>query len=65
LELEKEEMRLIEVYRIKGTNTIIEQDIESVLVWIQNLQVGEKLTVEKTEMTQEEFNSLPEAQEGI
>ena len=58
-------MRLIEVYKVNGANTIIEQDIESVLVWIQNLQVGEKLTVEKTEMTQEEFNSLPEAQEGI
>jgi hypothetical protein len=52
----------ITVYKIKpgDLNSCCEKDLNEVVSWIQACEPGEKITIEIFEMSEAEFNNLPE-----
>lgn len=55
-------MRVYEIKIHVGFNTLCESTLEGVVEVIKNCQVGDKLTIEIEEMSEIEFNGLPEFQ---
>ena len=53
-------MRVYEIKIQAGFNTMCENTLEGVMEVIKNCQVGDKLTIEIEEMSEIEFNGLPE-----
>lgn len=61
VETKKEEtMRVYKVTPVEGLNPCIEKYPEDVAVWLQEAEVGEKITVEIIEMSEKEFENLEE-----
>ncbi len=53
----------MKVYKVTpgpGLNPCIEKDPNAMLVWLEESEPGEVITVEVLEMTQAEFEALPE-----
>ena len=53
----------IKVYEVepgKGANRCTERKIEDVLVWLEESEPGDVITIRVIEMDEQEYNSLPE-----
>lgn len=53
----------MKVYKVTpgpGLNPCIEKDPNAVLVWLEESEPGEMITIEVKEMTEAEFEALPE-----
>jgi hypothetical protein len=53
----------MKVYNIspgKGCNKCCEKDPKNALIWLEEAEPGETITIDVMEMSEEDFNSLPE-----
>ncbi len=58
-----ENQKKIVMYKVipgKGCNPCCEKEIKSVCVWLEEAEVGDELKIEVIEMTENEYNELPE-----
>jgi hypothetical protein len=55
-------MRVYEIKNQVGFNTLAENTLEGVVTFLENCDVGDKLTIDISEMSEIEFNGLPEFQ---
>ncbi len=53
-------MRLYKITPGADCNSCIEKKAEAALVWLQEASIGEKVTIEIIEMSEEEYEKLPE-----
>jgi hypothetical protein len=52
----------MKVYKMgpMGFNKCIEKDYKAILCWLEEAEVGDGFTIEVLEMTEKEYNALPE-----
>ena len=43
-----------------GLNTCIEKDPKAIMLWLDECEVGDKFEIEVLEMSEEEYEALPE-----
>ncbi len=53
-------MIVYKTYPDKDCSPCIEKSPQAVMIWLQEAQPGETITVEVMEMSEDEYNSLPE-----
>jgi len=53
-------MKIYKVTPGEDLNPCHEKNIEDVFVWIQEAEIGDKITIEVKEMDEKYFDSLPE-----
>lgn len=55
-------MKVYNVLPGKGLNKCTEKTVSEVMFWIQDLEVGDTLTIRVLEMSESDYNALPEFQ---
>lgn len=53
-------MKIYKVYPEIQSNACCEKNIENVISWIENAEIGDMISIKIINMTEEEYNLLPE-----
>jgi hypothetical protein len=53
-------MKVFNVSPGKGCNSCLEKEIENVVVWLEEAEIGETITIEIKEMSERRYDRMPE-----
>ena len=53
-------MKVFKVYQDEDFNPCYEKEISAIMLWLEKANEGNKIKIEVFEMTENEYNALPE-----